>query len=137
MRHHHHRHHRHHRPHAVILIINDFSIQLIHNTEIHMATIVTVGHKVNLAVIYLDANGNPMLVTPTADSVAWTNSNPAAETLATNADGTATTTAIAAGLDTVSLTVIVGGVNFTATLDVEVDAAAQVLTSVQIGATVV
>ena len=103
-----------------------------------MSTIVTVGHKLALAIAYLDANGNPMLATPTPDSPpAWSNTTPATETLVAAADGlSAVATSVAPGTDAVSLMVVVGGVSFSASLAVEVDAAPQVLTSVAIVPTV-
>lgn len=101
-----------------------------------MSIVVTVGHTTALAVIYLDQHGNPMLVNPTADSITWSNTTPAAETLVQNADGTATATAVAPGVDEIDLAVVVAGLTFNATLAVEVDAEPQVLTSVSIEATV-
>ena len=130
---HHHRHH-HHRV-LVLLLVNGYPILLIPNHEVNMTTVVTVGHKIDLAIIYLDQNGNPMLTPPAPDSVTWSNTNPAAETLA-SAGSTATATAIAPGADEIDLAVVVGGVTFSAALAVEVDPAPQVLTSVQIEPTV-
>lgn len=103
-----------------------------------MSTIVTIGHSIAMAIAFLDQNGNPMLATPTPDSSpAWTNTTPATETVAASTSGlTATATPVAPGTDTVNLSVVVGGQTFTASLDVEVDAAPQTLTSVQILPTV-
>jgi hypothetical protein len=100
---------------------------------------VAIGHVVNLAIIYLDQQGNPMLVTPTPDSPpVWTDSPvPAGCCTFVSTGSTAVDTAVAAGADTVGVTVIVGGVTFTASLGVVVSAAAQVLTSIEIGSTVV
>lgn len=96
----------------------------------------TLGHNVEASLAYLDANGNPMLVTPKPDSApVWTNTTPATETLIPSPDGnTAEATTVAVGTDSIGVTVIVGGVNFTASVAVTVDAAPQVLTSVAINA---
>src|ERR1700686_915625 len=80
--------------------------------EVIMATPVTVsvGHKVNCSLVFLDQNGNPMLVAPVPDSPpAWSNSTPATETLP-SAGLAATALALAAGGDTISVSVIVSGV---------------------------
>jgi hypothetical protein len=127
------------RPSFVLLTVRDVTVYLPFRTDIFMSTIITVGHKLGLAIEYLDQNGNPMLVTPTpTDIPVWSNANPAVETLSVAADGlSATGTPVAPGNDTVSLSVTVGGQTFTATLAVEVDAAPQVLTSVEIVPTVI
>jgi hypothetical protein len=100
---------------------------------------VAIGHVVNLSIIYLDQLGNPMLVTPTPDSPpVWTDAPVPAGCCTFVATGsTAVDTAVAAGADTVGVTVTVGGVAFTASLGVVVSPAAQVLTSIEIGSTVV
>jgi hypothetical protein len=101
---------------------------------------VNVGHSIAMTILYLDTNGNPMLTTPVPDSPAtWTNSpsDPSVDTFSVAADGnSAQLNALAPGTDTVNLSVTVGGTAYTASLAVEVDAAPQVLGSVQIGATV-
>ena len=99
---------------------------------------VAIGHVVALSIIYLDQSGNPMLVTPTPDSdPVWTDSpDPAGCVTFASVGQTATDTAVAAGTDTVGVTVTVGGVAFTASLGVIVSPAAQVLTSIQIGSSV-
>lgn len=92
----------------------------------------TVGHTASFTLLFLDANGNPMLTTPTPDTPpVWTDSTPATGTLTSNGL-TASEIAIAAGSDTVSVALSVGGVAFTASQVLTVSAAAQVLTSVQI-----
>lgn len=101
----------------------------------------TVGHVDNMSIIFKDTNGNPMQVTPTPDAPPLWSGAPApagAATLAASANGlTAVETAVAAGTDTVSLSVVVGGRTFTATLPVSITAAAQVLGSVDIESNVV
>jgi len=109
--------------------------------ESEMTTIaVNIGHVVNMTIVYLDQNGNPMLVAPTPDAVpSWSNapSPPGATSLVVAADGlTAVDSALAAGSDTVSLSLSVGGIAFSAQLGVTVAAAPQVLTSIAVGATV-
>lgn len=104
-----------------------------------MSTVtLTVGHKVDFALVYLDQNGNPMLTTPTPDSPpTWSDTTPATGTLTVSPSGTtASEAAIAVGNDTVSVSLAVGGVSFTALIDLIVGAAPQVLTSVQIAGTV-
>lgn len=103
-----------------------------------MATTLSVGHTLNMSLVFLDQSGNPMLTTPVPDSApTWTDTTPATETLAVDASGlTASAAAIAVGTDTVSVAVVVGGTSFAASLDVSVTAAPQVLTSVQIASTV-
>lgn len=100
---------------------------------------VTVGHVVTSTIVYLDQSGNPMLTTPTPDAPAtWTNApNPAGiDTLAVSPDGNSCTlTTTAAGADTLSLSVTVGGKTFTATEGITISAAPQVLTSVSISST--
>ena len=138
---HHHRSHRRHNHHIrVALVIGNVAVELIPNGAIHMAFTLDAGKTENLAIEYLDANGAPMLVTPTPDSPpAWAQTNPAADTLTPAADGnTATSTGLpAGGTDTIQLTVIVGGHTFQATVDATINpaVAAQVLTSVGIVAT--
>jgi hypothetical protein len=105
-----------------------------------MDTVVTLGHIINLAVTFLDQNGNPMLTQPTADSApVWSNTIPGTETIVASADGmAAVATPVAVGVDTINVAAIVRGKTFTATLNVQVTAAvAQVLTSVAITPTVV
>jgi len=102
------------------------------------AVTLTVGHKVDFAIIFLDQNGNPMQTTPTPDSPpVWSDVNPETGTLTPSTSGlTASELAIAAGSDTVNVAVTVGGVEFKGLIDVTVEAAPQVLTSIQILATV-
>ena len=102
-------------------------------------TDVTLGHKINLSIAYLDQNGNPMLTAPTPDAPpSWSNTTPATETLAVDPTGnTATATTVAVGTDVIDLSVTVGGQTFTATLGVNVSPVPQVLTSVAIVADVV
>ena len=103
-----------------------------------MAVTLAVGHTLNMALAFLDQNGNPMLTTPTPDATpAWTDTTAATETLAPAASGlTCVGTPIAPGTDTVTLTLAVAGVSFSANLDVTVTAAPQVLTRVAIVPTV-
>ena len=101
---------------------------------------VNVGHSVDDTIVYLDQNGNPMLVAPTPDAPpVWTNtpSTPAVDTFTVAADGSsAVLAATAVGADTVNLTVTVGGKTYTATQAVTIAAAPQVLTSVSINGVV-
>lgn len=109
----------------------------------HMAQVpVTVGHKVTNVVQYFDANGNPMLVTPTPDTPnVWTDSGstatPPIDTSTISTDGnTQTVVPSAAGVDQVGVTVVVAGKTFTASVEIDISAAPQVLTSIGIASTV-
>ena len=99
---------------------------------------VNVGHTVACSIVYLDQNGNPMLTTPTPDAPpTWTNAQPTVDTLVVGPGGnTCTVDAIAAGIDVVTLNLAVAGVSFSATLQVSVHTAPQVLTSVTIASSV-
>ena len=101
---------------------------------------VNVGHSVDSSIIYLDQNGNPMLTPVTPDSPpTWTNApNPAGiDTLTVSADGsTSVLAATAVGTDTLTLTVVVGGKTFTASEQITISAAPQVLSGVQISSAV-
>lgn len=96
-------------------------------------TDVTVGHEIVYTIVYLDQNGQPMLSPVTPDSApTWTNlAAPTIDTMSVSADGsTDTVTAVGAGVDSVSVSVTVGGAVFQAVDQVSVDAAPQVLTSI-------
>lgn len=103
---------------------------------------VTVGHTVTNVLQYFDANGNPMLVTPTPDTPnVWTDSGSAAsppiDTEAVSTDGnTQTVKATAAGTDLVGVTVVVGGKTFAGSVEIDISPAPQVLTSIGIMSTV-
>ncbi len=102
-----------------------------------MATTLAVGQSLPLTIKYLDQLGNEMATAPTPDTPpAWTQSNSAAETLTPAADGlSAEVAAVAEGEDTVSLSLAVAGLSFSASLAVTVHAVAppaQVLTSIEI-----
>jgi hypothetical protein len=121
-------------PSRVFFIVNGIAVELHENRGTYMATTITVGHSLDMAIGYLDQNGNPMLTTVTPDAPpAWTNLQPGVFKLTPSADGlTCTGDGLAAGTDTVSLAAAVGGKGYSATLAVEVDAAPQVLTSIVI-----
>jgi hypothetical protein len=127
-----------HRGH-VVLYVNDIGIILEPHKRAKLMVTVTVGHKINCSIGFLDTNGNPMLTPPTPDAIpTWTNTTPASETLVASGDGlTAVATALAAGSDAINLALAVGGVAFTASLAVTVQAAPQTLGSVSIVSTVV
>jgi hypothetical protein len=100
--------------------------------------IVTQGHTVSFALVFLDQNGNPMLTTPVPDAPpAWTDTTPATGTLTVAPSGlTSSEIANVVGSDTVNVSLAVGGTSFAATVDLTVQAVPQVLTSVEIAATV-
>jgi hypothetical protein len=103
---------------------------------------VSVGHTVTNIIKYLDQNGNSMVTTPKPDSPpAWTDSGstatPPIDTLSVSTDGnTATVAATAAGTDNLAVTVLVGGKSFSATVEIDISPAPQVLTSIAIVSTV-
>ena len=99
---------------------------------------VAIGHTVSCTLVYVDQSGNPMLVTPSPDAPpVWTDTTPATGTLTASADGlSASEVAVAAGADTITVTLAVAGVSFTASVDVTVTPAAQVLAGIQIATTV-
>lgn len=103
-------------------------------------TQLSVGHTDTLTYVIVDQNGNPMIPQPALDSPAvWTDAPSASgvDTFAAAADGTsAVVTALAAGSDTVSLSVVVGGKTFTASDLITISAAPQVASGVQIVDTV-
>jgi hypothetical protein len=131
--------HRHHV--RVVLFVDGYGHELNPHKRTRIMTSVTAGHKVTYAIAYLDANGNPMLTTPTPDSPpAWTDTIGAADTLTVAADGNSavlqTGAADASSTDTVGVTVVVGGKSFSATDTVDVSAAPQELTSIALVGTV-
>ena len=133
---------RHHHP-RVVLFIDGYGHELHPYRRTCIMLNVNAGHAVSMAIGYLDQNGNPMLTAPTPDSPpSWLNapSAPGIDTLTVSPDGSTAILATGAGdansSDTVSLTVVVGGKSFAATLPISISAAPQVLTSVVIEPTV-
>jgi len=100
----------------------------------------SVGHTILYGIEYEDQNGNPMVTAPTPDAPpTWSDAPvPAgAATLVADPTGlTATETCVAAGTDTVTVSLAVGGVAFTASSAVGISAAPQVLTSINLVGTV-
>lgn len=99
---------------------------------------VSLGHNVSGVIAFLDQHGNPMLTPVTPDSPpTWSNLDAGVEAVTASADGLSMSAVPAkVGVDTISVAVVVGGVSFNATLDVEVVPEVQVLTSVAITPTV-
>jgi len=121
------RRHRHHDRH--------YEIFLTPNRRATLAITANVGHTINMALVYLDQNGNPMLVTPVPDTPpTWTQTTPATGTLVAGTD-TASELLIAPGTDTVSVSVTVGGTSFSGSVDITATAVPQILTSISITAT--
>lgn len=103
-----------------------------------MAYTLDVGKTVNLAIEYLDQNGQPMELLPQRATPAWAQLDNTVQDLIASADGeSATATGLKAGTDTVQVTVVVGGQTFTATMNAEVVEVVptQTLTSIAIIAT--
>ena len=134
----HHRHHHHHRI-MVVFTINETSILLTPNQGTVLMENLNLGQNLSLAIAFLDAAGNPMVTAPTPDAApSWTQTTPATESLTPDSGGmTAQTKSLAVGSDSITVSVVVGGATFTATLAVNVATPAQVLTTVQIVPTVV
>jgi hypothetical protein len=96
---------------------------------------VALGHKLNMFIDFLDQNGNPMLTPVVPDAVpTWTTSSDTVATEVIAADGlSAVMNPIAVGTDQIGISVLVKGVKYEATLDVNVTGPAeQVLTTVSI-----
>lgn len=104
-----------------------------------MAYTLDVGKTELFAIEFLDQNGQPMGPTPTPDSPpSWAQTDPSIQSLTSAPDGlTAQATGLAAGSDTIQLSLSVGGQSFTATVDATVNAVqpTQTLTSIGIVAT--
>lgn len=147
-------HHRRH-PHIRLLLLTvnnstgEFAIApFIRKGERHMAApanpnnapavTVNVGHVATTTIVQLDTNGNPMLTPVTFDSPpTWAQATPATDTLAVGSGNlSATETAIAAGSDTITVTVLVGGVSYVATQPITVTPAPQVFGGIQLNTTV-
>jgi hypothetical protein len=109
--------------------------RLTSNQKVHIMTDVVVGHQIINTIVYLDQNGAPMLVNPVPDvAPVWGNlAAPTIDTMSISADGsTDTVSAVGAGVDTLSVSVVVGGNVFTAVEQISISAAPQVLSSVAI-----
>lgn len=122
-----------------MIVVNGVGVLLTPEEKLHMAVTLSVGHKLNISIVFLDQNGNPMKSDPTLDAVPqWSNTTPATETLAVDASSlTATATSVVAGTDTVNVSLTVAGNVFQTALDVTVEEAPQVLTSIALNAEVV
>ncbi len=122
--------HRHHHHVRAVLIVGNFAVELIPQEILHMATTINVGQTLPLSIRYLDTTGQPMTTPPAPDAApSWTNTDAAVATLTPAADGlTADALGVAAGSDVVDLTLMVGGVSFSASLDLTVDAVVPVQT---------
>jgi hypothetical protein len=120
------------RHHHRRLVLIDFK-QLSSRRTIQMASFsVSMGTPVFFGYAEFDQLGNPM-VTPVAGVPTWSNTTPATGTIAASSSGQSITyTPVAEGTDTVDFSLVVGSQTFSATADITVVAAAQVLTSVQI-----
>lgn len=101
-----------------------------------MATTMKVGQSSVLVIEYLDQDGKPMVTNPVPDTdPSWGNTSPSVDTVTASPTGEAATVlAIGAGSDTVRVQLSVGGVQYQATVDFTVEAAApqQTLTSIGI-----
>lgn len=117
------------------LYFGNFAVELSPRETIHMAFALNVGQTIDFSIRYLDTTGVEMTTPPKADSTpSWGNLHPDIETLTASGDGlTATATGVAAGTDTIQVSLSVGGQSFTATLDGTVSGTAgQTLGSIEI-----
>ena len=114
------------------------------NEETILMTVATVGHTVTYTIVEVDTSGNDMLTQTPVDASpapAWTSadagSSPAVDSLSVSADGsTGTVSCLAAGNDSIGVTVHIGGVAYSATDQLEIDAAPQVLGGIRLKAVV-
>lgn len=77
-----------------------------------------IGQSITNTINFLDQSGHPMAVTPTVDAPpTWTNDTPSVEKLTVSEDGlSCVALALAAGTDVITLSVMVKGAKFTATI---------------------
>lgn len=98
-----------------------FSVLLIPNMEIFMATNIHIDQIDTITIQPVDAAGNPVAGVVYDSPPVWTNSNPAAATNVVSADGTSNVvTPVASAIGqttTIGVTAIVSGVTFTASND--------------------
>jgi hypothetical protein len=87
-----------------------------------MSVIYDMGKTLPLSLAYFDQYGNPMKTKPTLDAAPhWSNTTSATEAITGADDETGMAKAVAVGDDTICVSLSVGGVPFTAALDVTVD----------------
>jgi hypothetical protein len=102
------------------LKIAQLAILLVENKELFIMSQLHVDQTVSLSLQASDAAGNMVKFTPDAPPT-WVNSNPAAATDAVAADGLTDVLTPVAGATgqttTVTVSVVIGGVTFTATID--------------------
>lgn len=118
-----------------VLSFGRFAVHLLPNEVIHMDFSHNVGDApLPLSIKFLDQHGNTMTTTPAPDAPpTWSNDTPISEMLTVAPDGlSATDSPLAAGTDTVTLTLHVGGVAFTAVAHGTVNPEPQVLSSIEI-----
>lgn len=97
-----------------------------------MSTTLFVGQGLPLSIAFLDQAAKLMPGTPD-QTPTWATSAPGPDVLTVAGDGLAATfKAVDLGDDILTLTVVAGGKTFSASLDITVVAAPQVLTSVEI-----
>lgn len=100
------------------LRIGSLAILLEKDKEPFIMSQLHIDQTVSISIVATDVAGNTVAFTPDAPPI-WTNSNPAAATDAVSADGLSDVlTPVAVGLTTsVGVSVVIGGVTFTATID--------------------
>ncbi len=133
---------RHHHP-RVVLFVDGYGHELNPHRRTWIMTPVTAGHKVTYAIAYFDKIGNPMLTTPAPEGPpSWSEaqSAPGIDTFTVAPDGLSavvqTNPGDAASTDTVSVSVVVGGLTFQASDVVTISVAPQELGSIALVGTV-
>ena len=122
----HHRHHKHHHFHPhVWLRVGQTAILLNSLERTYVMSQLHIDQIVTLSLVAVDAKGNPVTLTPDSPPV-WTNTDETAASSAVSADGlTDVLTPVTVGkTTTVNVSVAIGGVTFTATIDEAVVAGA-------------
>src|SRR3974390_1847397 len=113
-------------------------VELIPNEKVTLMIEVTQGHTILNTITYLDTAGNPMLTPVTPDSPpAWTQQNAHVDALTISANGDECDALTEMpGQDVITVALTVGGVAYTASVNVQVDAPPQVLGSIEINSVV-
>lgn len=129
----HHRHHRLHRHATPLFGVGPIVIELLERETIHMATSIHIDNQLPLSVAFIDSAGNPIMPAPTPDTLpVWVITDTTVATVTASTDGLTAIVnpLLVGGSTTITLTVVIGGTTFNATLDIVIVAGA--VASVQI-----
>ncbi len=107
----------------VLLTIGALTIELIPERTILMATTIKAGQTLPMTLKYTDTAGNVTTTFKTDSPAQWADTTPTADTLSADADGNSAEALglPAGGDDTINVTVMAGGVPFTASLALTVE----------------